>query len=271
MSVIFAKTRHEYDSYQDFWSLVSLSGFPTCYVDEIDPTTENTYIFTPHSGEFFATVSKHGKAWNARKAKIIWWLLERPDGDKLSLEKRMSPLLPHIDDAWASDNTVVAMHPKFKRAVLGGHDGLSHCPPRKDKDYDFAHMSYVIGRRVDVYTYICVRGLREAPNAWGKERSKILAATKLMVNVHQYPLPVIAPLRFAVAAAHHLPVLTETVKDPFPHVIGHDLWQADYDSLPDEAVKLLENPRLLAQLAENLHERLCVEWTFRRGVEEALK
>ena len=269
--IIFARTRHTYQSYDDFWSLVALSDFPTCFVDEIDPSKDHTYIFTPHNGEFVHHAASKGLAWANRRAKIIWWFLERPDGNLVPLDDFMKPVLPVIDEVWVSDGTISELHPRLKRMVLGGHEGLALVPPQDFKEYDFAHMSYAWGRREELYAYICVRGLREAPNAFGKERSEILATTKLMVSVHQYPLPVIAPLRFAIAAAHRLPVLTETVKDPYPHVIGHDLWHADFENIPDEAAGLLENPGLLWQLAKNLHERLCVEWTFRRGVEEALK
>ncbi|MDD5007570.1 MAG: hypothetical protein PHC68_04095, partial [Syntrophorhabdaceae bacterium] len=124
--------------------------------------------------------------------------------------------------------------------------------------------------REALYNTMRSLGMREAPNAYGLERSKILGKTKLMVNAQQYSLSVIAPLRFAIAAAHKLPVLTETVAIPWPHVIGHDLWQASIDTMPIEAARLLANPELLRQLGDNLHHRLCVEWTFRKGVEEAL-
>lgn len=68
-NIIFAKTRHVYQSYDDFWRLVALSGFETCYVDEIDHNRDATYIFTPTNGETL-------NGWDRGRARIIWWDLE---------------------------------------------------------------------------------------------------------------------------------------------------------------------------------------------------
>ena len=48
----FVRTRHFYESYQDFFRLVELSDFETIYVDELDISKEGVYIVCPMNGEW---------------------------------------------------------------------------------------------------------------------------------------------------------------------------------------------------------------------------
>jgi hypothetical protein len=174
-----------------------------------------------------------------------------------------------MDAIWVSDRTVAAMHPKLSHAVLGSHPGLAFGVERKTPVYDYAHMSYAWGRREDLYRRMRELHLREAPNAFGEARAHILAETTLMVTAHQYPAPVSEPLRIAIAAASHMPVLSETLADPYPHN-QTDLVLASYNEMPAYVEGLVHKPERLKELSEALHQRLCVEWPFRRGVEEAV-
>lgn len=271
--ITFLKTRHKYDSYQDFWHLVELSDFPSRYLDEIDLSTDDVYIFTPHNGEFDPVVAAKGReSWMGRKCKILWWLLERPDdGNPVSFSDRLAPLLSLIDGCFASDRTVAAMHLAFTHAVVGSHPGLAYgIEPSSDKRYDYAHMSYAWGRREAMYNQMRARGLTEAPNAYGQSRAIVLSQTRLMVNANQYPRPVVAPLRFAIASACKMPVLSERMPEPFPHVENEDLVLEDLARLPDAAARLLADQPRLDALAAAMHQRLCVEWTFRKAVEDAV-
>lgn len=267
--IVFAKTRYQYDSYQDFWRLVELSGFPTCYLDEIELSSENVYIFTPHNGEFPALVAGWGLRYPNRRCKIIWWLLERPDGGPKPLAESVNEVASLFDGMLASDRWVAGLHPGFTHAVLGGHAGLVCGQEPLPIVYDYAHISYAWGRREALYNGMKSLGLRVAPNAFGAERARILAQTRLVVNAQQYPAGVIAPFRFAIAAASRLPVISEEVHDSYPHD-SSDLVQAPYAQLAMATKQLLGEPNRMAELAGRLYLRLCVEWTFRRGVEEAV-
>ena len=57
--ITFLKTRHVYDSYADFWSLVSLGNFPTIYVDEWRPTMEGVFITAPVNGDYREHMKNH--------------------------------------------------------------------------------------------------------------------------------------------------------------------------------------------------------------------
>src|ERR1700678_4271845 len=107
--IIFARTRHIYGSYTDFWKLVELSGFDTCYIDEIDISLENTYIFTPINGEYGAHILAQKNDPNKiRRAKLIWWNLER----QLSVDN--STIDNIIDEIWVSDRYYATLNNKFK-------------------------------------------------------------------------------------------------------------------------------------------------------------
>lgn len=274
-SAVFVRTRHSYDSYSDFWKLVELSGLATCYVEEIRLDSEFTYIVTPINGEFRPHIkNEQERVGSDRRARVIWWCLERPDADGIPpLKDVIDEIAPYIDGAWASDRTVAGMDARLTHVVLGGHPGLCPDPAALGTlgaEYDFAHMSYAWGRRENLYMVLAGRGLRMAPIAYGQARHEILLRTRLMLNAQQYHLPVIAPLRFAIAAAYRLPVVSERPADPYPHVLGHDLVGASYEEMVPAVLSALIDEDRLRALGAAMHETLCERHTFRRGVEEGL-
>jgi hypothetical protein len=100
------------------------------------------------------------------------------------------------------------------------------------------------------------------------------------LNVHQTPALIGEPLRFAWAAAYGAALLSETLADPFPLKPHQDFIQADYgDPLIHAALELNDTMRREAAVGEShgegvlgpsLFYRLCIEWKFPRGVNEAL-
>lgn len=270
--VVFVRTRYVYPSYTDFWRLVELSGYSTVYVDEIRLDEPLVYVTTPINGELYPHVRNERTrlGGDAPAAILVWWLLERPDAtNEVPVEKRVSEALGYVEHAWVSDRLVASFDARFRHVVLGSHPGLRDGGEPEEKTYDYCHMSYAWGRREHLYGFMRARGLREGPAAWGAERAKVLAASRLMVNAQQYTLPVVAPLRFALAAAYKMPLLTEALHDPFPLVRGQDFDEATIHEMPEKAVEMLRRPDI-AIMGERLYERLCVEWTFRRGVSNAL-
>lgn len=268
--ITFARTRHNYDSYLDFWKLVDLSGFHWVWLDQIEPESDNTYIFTPHNGQFLELVAGWGPRWTGRKCKVVWWCLERPDGNAVPFRDSVDSVVGQVDAAWVSDRYVSTLHPFLTHAVLGSHAGLRETLLDQFRTFDFAHMSYAWGRRADLYAAIRAQGLTEAPNAFGLERSQILARTKIMVNAQQYQTPVVAPLRFAIAAAHKMTVLTERAADSFPY--ENAVIQSDYASIPTDAHILCTSPPSnLEAIGIRLYELLCGQITFKTGVIDALQ
>jgi hypothetical protein len=116
------------------------------------------------------------------------------------------------------------------------------------------------------------QGFELAPthDLWENRRSTALLASKLMVHTHQWENQRgVAGLRWAIAAAHHLPLLSETVVERGFFQPRH-FAQADYDFLPVMAGYMLRDEQILKDYAAALYDWLCVEWTFKKVVERAL-
>ena len=263
--IIFARTRHNYGSYVDFWKLVELSGFNTCFVDEIDISHDNIYIITPMNGEYRPHIAnqKSAKPW---VAKLIWWNLERHEPLN---NIQLGDIVDYVNDIWVSDRYYASLNNKFKFVVLGSHPDLRLNKDNINKTYDFCHISYVYGRRNYIFDTLTSQGLSCGPNSWENERDNMLRASKILVNVHQDSSPVGEPLRFAVCAAYSLPIISETITDPYPLIPNVDIILANYTDLIRTTI--LRYNTDLTHTASCLHNKLCIEHTFRIGVEEGLK
>lgn len=264
---IFARTRVEYDSYSDFWRLVELSAFPTCYVDEIQLDAPVTYITTPINGSFRPHIRNEiVRVGENRRAKLVWWGLERPDaGGARPWSSEVSDMLLYADEVWVSDAYFGALDPRARFVPLGSHSGLGG-PRSTAVRYDVTFQGYMVPRRQSVENACIGLGLSIGPSGWGVERDAVLRATRVMLNMHQHdsPLPIAEPLRIALAAAYRMTFVSEHLADPYPLVAG-----LDYIDVP-ELAHLAAAVSRAPVLGERLYERLCVEHTFRRGVMEAL-
>lgn len=265
MRVIYARTRYEYGSYTDWWELVRLAGLETCYVDQIDPLAADTiYITTPLTGEL-----KSRELFD-RKTTIVWLNLERPDGEHSpDLVAVIDDTLRYVDDIWVSDRYYAEHDSRLRFVPLGSHPGLALPSGPHKIIYDYAHHSYVERRRNHIYGSLTARGLKGAPNSWGLERAEHIRSSKFVLNVHQTPSPIGEPLRFAWAAAYARPMLSEWCIDPFPLVPDVDFVQGKYTDLPPMAQAMSWSVK--EELGQNLFQRLCVEWQFPRGPNEALR
>lgn len=266
--ILFAKTKFAYDkpetgygSYVDYWRLVELSGFPICYIDEIDPASDNTYIFSPRNGEV-------GEGWPGARAKIIHW----------NLEQDAYPPLAGVYETWASDKAL-ADKTGARYVPMGSHPELATFGDAVPLDYaerQFKYMAimlaYMTPRRNTIGEQFNAHQLKLAPNAWGLDRHHLLSTSAAMLHVHQNEgKNYVAPQRFALAAAYGLPLITETLAAPgifSPSVI----LQCAYEHLPRFSqvwLKASEVNRFI-DFGYALHRLLCYNWTFRRGVEDAL-
>lgn len=259
--VTFVRTRTYYQPYDDLFRLAELSGFPVCYVDEIDANdARKTYIFTPNNGETLA-------GWPHARARIIFMQMEWHT-DHAPLE-----LPPGVSEAWNGDK----WHSQLinaRHVPMGSHECLNLYPERRtEKLYDIALMGYYdVWRRARVRDQLKERGFSIAPNAWDEDRDTYLRQSRCMVHVHQWDdMATIAPLRWCLAAAYGLPIISETVNDRRPFA-DTDFITADYDQLVDTVTMCLhpDFANVLEQHGRNLRETLCKRLTFRESVMRAL-
>jgi hypothetical protein len=274
MRVRFARTRYEYESYTDYWALVGLAGFPVCYVDEIRLDEPSLYVVTPINGEFRPHIlNERARVGAERRARVVWWNLERPDSGPGRLHNLgrgvcndLEGILEYADAVWTSDRHLwqfVADEPRYLYLPLGSDLRLAPKPSEviEPCEWDVCHLSYSTPRRDRIYEELSGRGLTLAPNGWGEDRDRILSRSRLILNVHQTPAPVASPLRFALAAAYRLPLVTETLADPDPLRPGVHCRMADYRRLAAGVAVAVDDPRL-AEEGERLHTLLCHEHPF---------
>jgi len=269
MTIVFARTDYTYDSYSDFWRLVELAGYPIVNVSDIRFDEDVTYIFTPMNGQIPAHLASDTVGDRATKrCRIVWWNLEYHSTEEHSLSKGLDAGYPLVDAVWVSDMWIAAQDPRTTHVMLGGDKRLRVAIHGAEKAFDVAHMSYIHGRREGIFADLRARGRSLAPAGWGIERAAALSASRLMLHVHQYPTPVMAPLRACLAAAYKLPMVVETLADP--GIYRDTLYLAGYDDLVNEVERALRDPGLVER-GERLYRLLCEDRTFRDEVERGIE
>ena len=235
--IVFARTRWNYDSYTDYWKLVELSGFPIVWLDEMDLSKlGTTYIVSPMNGEFTPYMEQN----KGRVSEVLLWNLERPGDDGVQgyiNGNRKYMDAGHLDGVIVSDKQL-ADDSGFKFVPLGSHHKLG-TPGDLDarlNGFDLIHLCcYSLHRSFLFKTpeepRDNISGLTVAANGWGNERHVRLMSSRFMLNIHQDEFPYIEPLRFSLAAAYGLPILSEHCAETYPYsrgwvtmsVFGHDV------------------------------------------------
>ena len=268
--VIFVKTRtmllpNTYDAYDDFFNLAELSGYQTIFINELDPASDNTYIITPRNGEW-----NHG--WNNPRARIVHWDLEwRLQGQGYQWEKAEYDDIPGVAETWASDKWYAGII-GARYVPLGSHPGLVLSEKSDDARYDVAILSCLSedGGRQHIFSNLMEAGLSIAPNAWNPHRDAILKASHVMLHTHQWRnVHTVAPLRYAIAAAYALPLVSEYVEDA--SIFQDAVLFCRAESMPDYLNTMIKRHySLMLEYGKELYELLCVEHSFRKCVEAAL-
>lgn len=252
--VIFVRTRHEYDPYNDFFNLARLSDYPVIYVDQIalHDRPEKTFIITPVNGEW-----RHGLVTQGRV--ILWQLEWNTDGE------HYTP--PGVSEVWCSDKGHAAQI-DAKYVPMGSHPRLNWEPNRTcDKLYDVVLLQYLTHRRELIRDELLNRGIRIAPDGWGQARHESLMQARLMLHIHQHAdVRTIAPLRWALAAAYKLPIIAEAPDDMSEAPAGI---YADYEKLAGIVEGRLKQVDT-QEWGDWLYQELCIDGTFKMNVEVAL-
>jgi hypothetical protein len=274
MDPIFVRSSYRYPSYTDFWRLVELSGFQTIEKRDVDLGRDAFYIWPEMNGDFIGCLQ--GRPKSDRRAKTVFWNLERPDARASgSMDARawwlngLDEVFELVDALWVSDRNILAMDPRSTWARLGGHPGLRESAPAGGPVYDVAHLGERTPRREAVILELERRGISVSPNAWGPERARILSTSKLMLGIERLGGAHISmPLRWAVAAAYRLPIIQEEHPAPDPLVAGESVLMAPINELADLVQASLK--RDLEPIGLAAWRAFCENYRFREQVEEAI-
>lgn len=227
-NIIFARTRWHYESYTDYWELVKLSKFQTCYVDEIDLNNDAVYIVSPMNGEIYDRFPT-GVDGGYSNSKLILWNLERPGSgsltkfaiDNFELRKYFHKVI--LSDVVLANQCANITHSNFFQYVtLGLHQDLGYPGTYANKLYDYIHLSCYSPNRSWLFDTpsspkLDIAGCSIANNSWGDERHIKLQRSRYMLNVHQDDWHFIEPLRFVLAAAYGLPIVSERCENCYPY------------------------------------------------------
>lgn len=278
--VRFVRSTAPYESYSDFWELVKLSGLETVQAAAVDLNQPGTLIWPTMDTEFIDRLSRQPRG--ARAARVVFWYLERPDErpgvDPLEMFRRaMGEILEWADVIWVSDMGLHQADPRTVFAILGGHPKLGFHNHEKvdslepEPRYDVAHLGVITPRRAAVLDKLRSAGLRVSGNARGAGRQDVLLSSGLLLNIDRVEgLHVLSGFRAALAAAFRIPLIHEAVRDPFPLLPFTDFVSTSYDSLVDCVLRELK-ATTHSNMVNSAWRTLCVRWTFRRGVEDALR
>lgn len=284
--IIFCKPVHHYDSYQDLWSLVELSGFPIISVSELDITKEGVYITAPMNGDFkehfvgnLAHFEETGEITGGelkrqkdsglpRMAHIILWNLERPSGSKIlaTYNSDCFEWFTHrfVDEIWVSD-VQLAGETCLRYVTLGSDYGLGEVG--EEKSFDLTHMSVEIPRRVQIYKYFGESQIGQ--NFWGNERHEVLKKSRFALNIHQDNYPYCEPLRMALFAAYGLPIISETLSNTFPY--DNDIVTFAYhDIVAGLKTALNDNYDQWKERGLRLRDKMCQDYQFGNMVRQAV-
>lgn len=289
--IIFCKTGHHYESYQDFWRLVELAGFPIISVSDLDISKEGIYITAPMNEDWRDHINNQHKQHKPVNAHLILWNLERPSGSSGSVMEyaKQCKYLQYgkwpngeytkthhasgemvtsygrfIDEIWVSDRRM-ADETNTRFVVLGSNEGLGSVG--ENRKYNFCHMSYAVSRRVNIYKHFSNIG----PNCWGKERDQVLRESKFALNIHQDEHPFQEPLRLALFAAYGLPVLSETILDSYPWS-DEFMAYADYHDIVGKLNQMLiADYNHYRQMGLRARARFCGEFEFGKMVRQAVE
>lgn len=258
---IFVKVRNDqgeiYDSYTDFWTLIELSGFATCELNDLGSHKAATYIFAPDNGNVKAALI-HLRATHPDGYKSILWQLERPG--------KIENVIPdYFDEMWVSDRSFAERinDPHCKFVILGGHIALGK-PSSPQKKYDFIHLSYLYGERAQKVTQLEQLGYSMAPNGWSNERDEALAVSRYGLCLHQDQEPIIEPLRYTLFSCWGIPIVNETCTDWYPYSCPIDVKTFFNQQVDNGVLALLETS------AKMNYKRMTQEYTFRHSILEAL-
>ncbi len=268
MTIYFVRTRHHYHPYDDWYKLAELSGFETCYEDEIDyDDSSNTYIINHFAG-------RNLDANRPTKAQVILWQTEHITPERYEadygIDCRKNWRFWHMDK-WQATVLSQALGINCEYIPIGSHKDLGYVGIKGTYKYDVALLAYHSPRRQPIFHWIKGASNVAPDSAWGDERGEVLTRSRLMVHIHQQEdFPVIPGLRFALAAAHNLPVICESVNHE--GIYQNVVMFKPIESLRDYLLFMLmhTNRENRMRYTDVLHELLCVRNTFKKVVEGAL-
>ncbi len=262
-NIVFARPRHEYGSYRDFWHLVDLAGFRVQYINEIDWSQGHvTVIGIPKTPDWKQIPDRHN-------ARLIWWNIERcVNAD--DVWDMSNPRVPRcVDEVWTSDRSIATRF-NWKYVFLGGHSAFAS-GKMPSKRYDIITLMAPLPRRTDLFNELKRFNVADTGDLWGEERDLRLRQSRLMLMCHQDDQPICEPPRMMIGGCYALPMLCEESTDSGYWVAFKHYVPAKFGDLIGSAQFLLNaRPDYLEGFGRAAWRLVTIEHPFRETVEAAL-
>jgi hypothetical protein len=259
MEPVFIVPKNKKQSYEDYYELINFCEFKTIS-DSFERQDNFCYILPLHH-----TVSPMGD-----KGKVVLWFLERPEsmGGIPGLHVYFEKILKqnNVQEIWLSDKEMFSNFDcdLVKFVPFGSDERLG--TPSDEKIYDVADMCYRHTRRNFINALKC----KLAPGAYGQEKKNILSSSKFLLNVHQDNDLYYEPLRFALAVANGLPIITEDCYNPYPFVSG-DFVSTNIGNLPTLIEDVVSQPyNKWRDLGLKMRDKILANFSFQKNIEKAL-
>lgn len=260
--VIWARTRHHYEQYDDMFRLAELAGYPIVYLDQVPWHEPITVISSPHQGEYLGIPKD-------RRARHILWNIERPTPGTDYSHRDAKDMPYGVDCVWVSD-AAMARHTGAKYVFLGSHPDFAPLEVIH-REYDVIHLMGTWGRRSGIPSQL--EGLAQADlmgGTWGTARHERLTKSKLMLSAHQDDMCWIEPPRYMIAGSYALALIAERSENSGHWCDGEHFIAADIDQLGATARALLKDEVRIARLGAAAWRLVMVQHPFKREVEAAL-
>lgn len=257
MQIIYANPRYEYPSYRDLYALINVSGFKTCFIDEIDLDSDNYYIVTILNGEYWTNRQFVGKWANCKdkRCKIILQDLERRDqfdDVRCILDGDMFNWYWPID----LEAHKRVEHSKSDYVILGSHPDLAD-GDTNHKVHDVTMLCAKAPRRDQIIRELPRRFKVMPERPFGK-----LSETKMMLYIHQDEQLYHTPIRFAVAAANRMLLIGEQLWDESIYDKGYVKLDINRTVRHLKSFLASGNDRNLNLHTEDMYQYLCVDNRF---------
>jgi hypothetical protein len=253
-------------SYHDFYLLIQHSGLAYCMEKDIDFGNKNNCYIVNHFIPI--TISKN------RLATVVYWFLERPSScgkETFPNFIKNSIAANGIDEIWMSDITMfnLVKHSQCRFVPIGSEEGLG--TPSDVKTYDLIHLCYIENgsRREILRTLNC-----KIPIGWmyGNEREESVKQSKFMLSMHQDDDLYFEPLRFAVATAYGIPLISEMCYDAFPYVADEDYVPTDYVNITKSVYNLLATDyNTWKDFGLRMRDKILKQYRFADNIKRAME
>ena len=118
---------------------------------------------------------------------------------------------------------------------------------------------------------VTIRGswYADGKGLWGDERTRFLNRTKIIIHVQRYPGK-LASMRYFMAMANGVLVISEPAYKPEPFVNGEHYVAATIDEMPEVIKYYLAHPDQRERITAAAHRLVTEELSYRRSMEQML-